>query len=194
MITKDRNYRHFEFRQQDEESKIVVGTPIVFDRSTVLYEMDGVQYREIIDKRALDGVDLTDVVLNIDHEGKPAARTKNGTLILEIRDDGLHMMADLNKNQTGRELYEDIRNGFFDKMSFAFSIAENSYNKETRTNTITKIKRLYDVSAVTYPAYQQTSLNARSFFKAEAEREQEILENIKLRKDKLKLILKIMEV
>jgi HK97 family phage prohead protease len=193
MITKDRSYRSFDFKQEDDENKIVVGVPIVFDRSTVLYEFEGVQYREVIDKNALEGVDLSDVVLNIDHMGKPAARTKNGTLKLEIRQDGLYMFADLSKNETGRELYEDIRNGFFDKMSFAFSIAEKEYDKETRTMTIKKIKRLYDVSAVTYPAYQETSISARSFFEAEAEKERQVLEYIKLRKDRLKLKLKIME-
>lgn len=193
MITKDRNYRTFEFQQEDEENKIVVGVPIVFDRSTVLYEFEGVQYREVIDKNALDGVDLSDVVLNIDHMGKPAARTKNGTLKLQIRQDGLYMIADLNKNQTGRELHEDIRNGFFDKMSFAFSIAEKDYNKETRTMTIKKIKRLYDVSAVTYPAYQQTSINARSFFEMEIEKERELMEIRNLQIKKLKLKLKLME-
>jgi uncharacterized protein len=77
----------------------------------------------------------------------------------------------LSKNASGRELYESIQNGFYDKMSFAFTVAETSYDKETRTRKILKIDRLYDVSAVDFPAYNQTTIYARSFFEAEAEKE-----------------------
>lgn len=170
MITKDREYRSFTFEAEEEDKKIV-GMPVIFNTPTVLYEIDGIEYKEIIDSRAFDGVDLSDVILNIDHEGKPAAKTKNGTLKLEVRDNGLYMEADLSKNQTGRELYEDVQNGFFDKMSFAFTAEAEEYNRETRTRTITKVKRLFDVSCVSFPAYEATSVMARGFFKAEAERE-----------------------
>lgn len=200
MITKDREYRHFQFERAEGDDHTVNGIPIVFNRETVLYEIEGKQYREKIDPRALDGAIIDDVVLNIDHKGKPAAKTKNGTLKLEVRNDGVYMSADLGKNATGRELHEDIVNGFYDKMSFAFSIDEggDSYDRDTRTRTVTKIKRLYDVSAVTTPAYQETSISARSFFKLESEKEQ-MLEDINKRnkylkeKLKLKLLLEVTE-
>ena len=172
MITKDRTYRHFgiELREQAEDGKmIVVGQPVIFGVETVLWEYDGIQYKEVIDSRALDEAKMDDVVLNIDHEGKPAAKTKNGTLKLFLRHDGLYMEADLSKNTTGRELYEDIRNGFYDKMSFAFKVREDSYDRETHTRTILKIERIYDVSAVTWAAYEQTSLSARNWAKAQYE-------------------------
>lgn len=174
VITKDRHYRAFDFelREKTEDGRMIVrGRPIVFNQETVIWEYDGVQYKEVIDARALDGAKMDDVVLNIDHSGKPAAKTKNGTLRLEVRQDGLHMEADLSQNATGRELYEDIEKGFYDKMSFAFSVEEDSYNRETHTRTILKIKRLYDVSAVTFAAYEQTSISARSW--AEAQRDKE---------------------
>jgi len=172
MITKDRTYRHFgfELREQAEGGDmIVVGQPVIFGVETVLWEYDGIQYKEVIDSRALDEAKMDDVVLNIDHEGKPAAKTKNGTLKLFLRHDGLYMEADLSKNATGRELYEDIRNGFYDKMSFAFKVREDFYDRETHTRTILKIERIYDVSAVTWAAYEQTSLSARNWAKAQYE-------------------------
>ena len=176
MITKDREYRSFQDINLQEDSKVVSGLAVVFNSPTVLYEIEGVEFKEVVSPHAFDGVDLSDVVLNIDHEGKPAAKTKNQTLRLEVRPEGLYMEADLSKNATGRELYEDIRNGFYDKMSYAYSVEADEYNRETRTRTLKKVKRLYDVSAVTFPAYLQTNLQARSFFEAEAEKEQKAME------------------
>jgi uncharacterized protein len=170
MITKDREYRAFDFETKEDEQRIE-GVPAVTGQDTLMYEIDGIEFYERIEPGAFDGADMSDVVLNVDHGGKPAAKTKNGTLSLEVRDDGLYMGADLSRNATGRELYEDIKAGFFDKMSFAFTIADESYDKESRTRIIRKIKRLFDVSAVTHPAYSQTSLIARSWAEAEAEAE-----------------------
>lgn len=177
LITKDRQYRNFNFelREKTEDGKMMItGNPVVFNRETVIWEYDGVQYKEIIDSKAFDGCDMSDVVLNIDHTGKPAAKTKNNTLTLDKRIDGLYIEADLSQNATGRELYEDINNKFYDKMSFAFSVEEDSYNQNTHTRTILKIKRLYDVSAVTFPAYSETSISARSW--AEAQHDIEVSE------------------
>lgn len=171
-ITKDREYRSFEFREvEGAEDMIVEGVPIVLDEPTMMYEKDGLEYYEIISREAFKGAKIDDVVLNIDHLGKPAAKTKNKTLELDVRDGEVFMRADLSKNATGRELYEDIQNGFYDKMSFAFTVTDQKYDREKRTRTIKSIDRLYDVSAVTIPAYNQTSLMARSFFDVEAEKE-----------------------
>lgn len=192
-ITKDREYRSFDFEPKDNEEMIVEGIPIVFEQDTLMFEVNGINYYERVAKDAFKDAEMSDVVLNIDHVGKPAAKTKNNTLKLELREDGVYMQADLSKNATGRELYEDISNGFYDKMSFAFTITDESYDKETRTRTINKIDRLYDVSAVTIPAYNQTTLNARSFFTAEAEKE--LLEDREreLRVARLRLKMKLKE-
>lgn len=170
MISKDREYRSFDF-QTDENEMRVTGIPVVFNTPTVLYEWDGVKYYEQIDARAFDEANMRDVVLVVNHNGTPAARTKNGTLTLDVRSSEVFMDADLSKSSIGPALREDIRNGVFDKMSFAFTVTQDSYNKETRLRTIEKIGRLYDVSVVTFPAYESTSVSARSYFEAEAERE-----------------------
>lgn len=168
MITPNREYRSFGFETSEMR---VTGKPVIFNSAEQMFEVEGIKFYEMISSRAFDGAQMSDVVLNIDHDGKPAAKTKNGTLKLEIQSDGLYMDADLSKNATGRELHEDIMNGFYDKMSFAFTVAEQSYDQKTHTRTIEKIDRLFDVSAVTFPAYEQTSISARSFFETEVERE-----------------------
>jgi HK97 family phage prohead protease len=170
MITKDRQYRAFEVRANENEMR-VEGYAAVFDSEAVMYEYDGIQYKEVIDRNAFNGTQMQDVVMNYNHSGKPVARTKNGTLQLIIDDIGLRVSADLGGTQEARNLYEEIKAGYIDKMSFAFTVNADEYNRDTHTRRITGIKRLYDVAAVDIPAYDQTSIQARSFFEAEAEKE-----------------------
>ena len=170
MITKDRQYRTFEIRAEPD-GMTVEGYAAVFDKPEVMYEFDGIQYKEEVDRNALSSAQMSDVVMNFNHGGKPVARTKNGTLNLTVDNFGLKVRADLSSSRESRELFEEIKAGLIDKMSFAFTVNEESYNKETHTRRITGIKRLYDVAAVDIPAYDSTSIMARSFFEAEAERE-----------------------
>ncbi len=170
MITKDRVYRPFEVRISETESK-VEGYAAVFNSETVMYEYDGIQYKEVIDRNAFGSTQMQDVVMNYNHGGKPVARTKNGTLSLVVDDVGLRVSADLSGTQEARNLYEEIKAGYIDKMSFAFTVSNEEYDKLTHTRRITGIKRLYDVAAVDIPAYDTTSIQARSFFEAEAEKE-----------------------
>lgn len=178
MISKDREYRFFEIRaketeEQEEKREIIEGYAVIFDDPTMLYEIDGVEYFEKIDRHALDDAKLDDVVLNFNHGGKPVARTRNKTLELEIDEKGLKVRAYLGGTEEGRKLYEEVKGGYLDKMSFAFIYDSNEYDRKTRTNTITKIQRLFDVSVVDFPAYDSTSVNARSqeLFKVEALKE-----------------------
>jgi uncharacterized protein len=168
MISKDREYRAFEFETDEMQ---IEGKAVAFESPTVMYEYDGIKFYEVIDRNAFAEAKMDDVVLVENHQGRAAAKTKNGTLSLRTSDDGLFVKADLSKNVTGRELYEAIQNGFYDKMSFAFTVRKDSYDKESRTRRIEKIDRLFDVSAVDFPAYSDTSISARSFFEAEAEKE-----------------------
>ena len=170
MITKDRQYRTFEV-QAEPDGMTVEGYAAVFDAPEVMYEVDGVKYSEVLERGAFDEAQMHDVVLNFDHSGKPLARTKNGTLRLSVDDHGLKALADLSSTAESRSLYEEIKAGLIDKMSFAFSVSEDSYDKATHTRSIKGIKRLFDVAAVTFPAYESTAITARSFFEAEAERE-----------------------
>ena len=170
MISKDRNYRSFEIRAEPD-GQIVEGYAAVFEQDTVLYEADGIQYKEVISRGAFDHADMRDVVMNYNHAGKPVARTKNGTLSLLVDSTGLKITADLSGTEEGRKLYEEIKGGYIDKMSFCFLTRGEEYNKTTHTRRITGFKRLFDVAAVDLPAYDTTSIQARSFFLAEAEKE-----------------------
>ena len=158
-------------RTEGSQEYRVKGTAVVFDTPTVLWEYEGVKYCEVIDRHAFDGADMSDVIMNYNHGGKVVARRRNGTLVINIDERGLHIEADLSGTTAGRELYEEIDGGYIDKMSFSFSVLEDSYNRDTHTRTITKVKKLYDVSAVDLPAYQETSISSRSFFEGEHSKE-----------------------
>ena len=100
------------------------------------------------------------------------ARTRNKSLSYEITSAGLDIAATLDgEDERHRNLYRDVKTGRVDKMSFSFVVREASYDNVTHTRTITKVKKLYDVSAVDFPAYNDTSISARSFFSAEHEKE-----------------------
>lgn len=155
----------------------------------MLYEIDGVKYYEEIDRHALDKADLSDVIMQYDHQGKVLARLSNGTLGIEPDDNGLFIYADLSKSQAAKELYEEIRNGLITKMSWAFTVAEDKYNRETRTRTITKIKKVYDVSAVSVPANSGTEISARSWLDGviEAEKREALERRKKILKIKINM-------
>lgn len=119
---------------------------------------------------------------NYNHGGKVVARLRNKTLALNIDERGVNIDADLGGTTAGRELYEEIDGGYVDKMSFSFTVREASYDSVTHTRTITKVKKLYDVSAVDIPAYNDTSISARSFFEEEHSRELAALEQARRRK------------
>ncbi|HAE42038.1 MAG TPA: HK97 family phage prohead protease [Clostridiales bacterium] len=143
----------------DEEME-VEGYAIVFDQSTMLFEYEGVKYYEIISSKALDNADLSDVSFKYNHSDQVLilAATRNGSLKLKKDKYGLKIWARLANTSVGRDLREMIKEGLINKMSFAFSPGENQYYDSSNTTIVTKIKRLYDVSAVDMPAYRQTSL------------------------------------
>lgn len=196
-IVKDREYRALQILQpQSGEKRIdsdyyVEGYATTFDKPYLLWEYDGIKYFEMIDRHALDGADMSDVIMQYDHSGKVMARKTNNTLIIETNDNGLFVCADLSKSSASKELYEEISNMLVTRMSWAFTVAEESYNKDTRTRTILKVKKVYDVSAVSIPANADTEISARSYFDGVIEVEkQELLER---RKKILKLKLKLEE-
>lgn len=149
--------------QDGEQNYHATGYATTFDVPYLLYEWDGIKYFEQVSSNALDGADLSDVVCRFDHDGHVYARTKNGTLKLTVDGHGLMTDIDLSTTEAARQMHEEIRTGLIDKMSWAFTVAEDSYNTETRTRTILKIKKVYDVSPVTFPADADTDISARSF-------------------------------
>src|SRR5690606_4203534 len=117
--------------------------------------------------------DLKDVPFKYNHSDSVMvmARTRNKTLELIPDDQGLLVRAKLANTTAGRDLHELIKRGDIDKMSFAFTVAKEAYDKKTRTRKIIRIKRIWDVSAVDTPAYPDTYLSARNYFMAQAEAE-----------------------
>ena len=171
----ERCYRSYqgvqEFRAIDdgEGKKRVDGHPAVFDKPADI----GGMFEEIIERGAFDGCDLTDVLLFVNHrQGKiPLARSRrnngNSTMTLDVDDIGLHMTAalDVENNAEARAVYGSIERGDMDGMSFCFRVEEEEWEKldtDYPTRHITKIAKVYEVSAVSQPAYPDTDIAARS--------------------------------
>ena len=171
-----------------DQKMLIQGYAIRFNEPAV-FDVDGVEYREVIDPRALDKTDMRDVPLRYNHSDNVMvmARTRNKTLQLIKDDEGLRILADLANTTAGRDLYELIKRGDVDKMSFAFTVARDDYDVETRTRRILAVDKIFDVSAVDSPAYETTSISVRSYFEAEAEKQRIALERAARRK---RLILK----
>lgn len=171
-LADGREYRAMTMRALgDSDAMIVEGYATTFNQPYMLY--DGGDYRvmEQIAPTAFAQCDMTDVIMQYDHEGRVFARNRNNTLALSVDATGLKMTADLGGTDIGRQLYQEIKGGYTDKMSFGFVVAEDQrtstmdYNTgvETVLRTITKIKKLYDVSAVSIPANDMTSISARRY-------------------------------
>ena len=149
----------------------VEGYAATFNSPTVVWEYDGVEYKEQVDDRAFDEADVSDVIFNYNHMGKVMARTRNKTLQISVDKKGLFIRARLDGTEEGKRIYEEIDGGYIDRMSFAFTTQEEAYDSANHMRTIRKIKKLYDVSAVSIPAYDDTSISARSYFLLESEKE-----------------------
>lgn len=183
-ITAGRQYRNidissFERRSDGDSERVVSGYATTFNQPYELYRMsfDGRKYiiREQVDPHAFDNADMSDVIMQYDHEGRVFARLSNGTLALDVDERGLHMTANLGGTEIGRQLFEEIKGGYTTRMSFGFTVAQDK-REETRERdeetgvetvtilrTITGISKLYDVSAVSLPANDATSISARSW-------------------------------
>lgn len=153
-----------EIRQTEgTDEKIVEGYASTFDVYTLWQDPDtGTEYKEQIDPHAFDEADFSDVLFLYNHEGQVMARNRTGTLKLSVDDHGLKVEADLSKSARAREMYEEIQNGLVDQMSFAFTVEEDKYSRDTHTRTILRMRKLYDVSAVSMPANPGTVIQARS--------------------------------
>nr|DAR09068.1 MAG TPA: prohead serine protease [Caudoviricetes sp.] len=143
---------------------LIVGTPIVFETPTTINDPTG-SYTEVIKRGALDGADLTDSRLLVNHDLTriPLARTPK-TMQFKITDKGLEMTAELPDTEEARSAYTAVKRGDLTGMSFAFTVPEggDSYDAKTNTRTITKIAKVYEVSLVNFPAYPTASAEARS--------------------------------
>lgn len=155
--------RALDYESFESDAMIIEGRAIVFNQETVLFRADGVEYKELIEPGALDFADLSKCFLKYNHSSHVMgmARVKNGTLKIEIRDDGAYISANLANTTAGRDLYELVKRGDIDRMSFAFTIKEETYDKEEHLWRVKMIDTVYDVAAVDQPAYENTALYAR---------------------------------
>lgn len=171
-----RQYRKIEIanietRAEDEKDMVVEGYATVFNTPYELFSWDDYIVSEQVDANAFDEADMSDVIMQYDHEGRVFARVTNKTLELIVDKKGLKIRAHLGGTELGRQLYDEIRQGYITKMSFGFTVAEDKREiTEDRENhitkvlrTITRIKKLYDVSAVSIPANDATDISARSY-------------------------------
>ena len=174
-MKSDREYRNFTFEVREllpeEGDKMVVrGYASTFNEPYTLYNDGQYIFREQVDPHAFDEADLSDVILQYNHEGRVFARTSNDTLQVSVDDKGFAVEADLGGTEIGRQLYEEIKGGYTTKMSFGFVVTEDrreeTENREENTyevlRTITKIGKVYDVSAVSIPANDGTSISSRN--------------------------------
>lgn len=177
MPSKDREYRNLaELLAPQEDEKRVTGYATTFDQPYMLFGDNEYEFWEVVDRGAFDKTDVSDVIMQYNHEGRVFARTKNNTLSLRSDEHGLLIDADLGGTEIGRQLYEEIKGGYTDKMSFGFTVRGDKREehmedgKTILTRTITDIGKLYDVSAVSIPANDYTSISVRSLVDGEIEK------------------------
>ena len=169
---ENREYRNLTVEaraigDQGDERRVVTGYASTFDEPYVLFDGDGWKYMEVVDRGAFDETDMSDVIMQYDHRGRVFARTRNNTLVVNPDEKGLFIEADLGGTEIGRELYEEIRGGYTDRMSFGFTV-NGEYEESRKTDEgvriylrhITSVQKLYDVSAVSLPANDGTSIEA----------------------------------
>ena len=164
-IKSDREYRNVELRafELKDDDYIVEGYATTFDDPYVLWEDGKNVYYEQISRNAFDEADMSDVIFLYDHEGMVFARLSNDTLKIEMDEKGMKVTADLSSTTQSREMFEAIKTGLVTKMSWAFTVREDSFDEKTLTRTISKVKKVYDVSAVSIPANPDTSISARNY-------------------------------
>lgn len=172
-VKESREYRNMKIEVREvqnpdgEERKLVSGYASTFEQPYKLFDGDGWEYWEVVDRGAFDETDMSDVIMQYDHRGRVFARTRNNTLEVKPDDEGLFIEADLGGTELGRGLYEEIRGGYTDRMSFGFTVTGELEEREKDDNGvvkwtrhITKVGKLYDVSAVSIPANDGTSISA----------------------------------
>lgn len=169
---KNLEHRSYNFevraREDDDNNQIIEGHPIIYDSKTDIGFFD-----EIIEKGALNDADLTDVRFLVNHDDKriPLARSrrnnKNSTMQLSVDDKGLNVKVklDTENNSEARALYSAVKRGDISGMSFMFSIEDEEWEELESEHPLRKIKKIgtvVEVSAVTFPAYADTTINTRA--------------------------------
>lgn len=174
--------RLVEIRALEDEDMVVEGYAAVFDSVTDLGWM-----KEVIDRKAFDNADMSDIVMKYNHEDSvlPMARTRGGSLQFDVDDHGLKIRANLPDTTVNKDIFTLIKEKVLSKMSFAFTVKEEEYDYETDTRRILAFDKIFDVSVVDVPAYESTEIYARS--KEEYQEEKRKYEEQKEQHEKLEL-------
>lgn len=170
-MNKEIRFRSLTDAAKDE--MVLEGYAAVFNQPTVLYSIDGIDYKEQIDRNAFTKTITKNCCLKYNHMDSTLilARVRGGSMQLTIDDHGLFFRATLFNTGFARDVYEMVRAGGLDQCSFAFNIAEDGqrYDRATKTCTITGISELWDCAICANPAYEQTCVSARDYFTAQEE-------------------------
>ena len=208
-VKNDREYRNLmleirtpEEGEPEQREMIVEGYASTFNEPYTLYEDKDFRFQEVVDQNAFANTDMSDVIMQYNHEGRVFARTSNNTLSITPDDQGLFISANLGGTEAGRNLYEEIRGGYTNKMSFGFTVDGDEEVRTsgpdgfiTITRRITSVQKLYDVSAVSIPANDATSISVRTLTdgvieKVKAERLEK--EQLELRRRKMELQIRLL--
>lgn len=199
--TSEREYRDLKLSviELDEDGKEkeyrVGGYASTFNEPYTLYEDDAFVIREQVDPDAFAEADMSDIILQYDHEGRVFARISNGTLDVGTDEHGLKIEADLGGTEIGRQLYEEIKGGYTTKMSYGYTVAEDAWEsrdldngKHLELRTVKRVGKVYDVSAVSLPANNATDISVRNLSDGAIEQiKAERLKALELERRKLKL-------
>lgn len=182
-MKNDREYRDFQVEvvraNEDEDPGMVVrGYASTYGNAYVLYSDNDYEIREVMESTAFDDTDMSDVIMQYNHEGRVFARVSNGTLSVQSEEEGLAIEADLGGTELGRQLYEEIDGGYTNKMSVGMKVdrskdvwvREELDGKTIETRQIYRVEKLYDVSAVSIPANDATSISVRALVDGEIEK------------------------
>lgn len=204
--TNEREYRRLnsETIKLNDESYIVEGYATTFDNEYLLFDDGEYRVMESIDAGAFANADMSDVIMQYDHQGRVFARNRNNTLTLETDEHGLKIRADLGGTEIGRQLYEEIKGGYTDRMSWGFTAQtkedvwteekDEASHKTIMHRKIMAINKIFDVSAVSLPANDATEISARSCGEGAIEAARQELAAIAERKRKIQRIKLLMEV
>lgn len=203
MKVNEREYRDFtlavvNLEDQEEERKIVSGYASVFNTPYTLFEDDELVIQEQVSDKAFENADITDVIFQYNHEGRVFARVSNGTLTVAPDDKGLSIEADLGGTDIGNQLYQEIKGGYTTKMSYGYTVDGAEWTESRlddgrilELRTITSVSKVYDVSAVSIPANNATSISVRNLSDGVIEQVRaERLKALELERRKLQMKLK----
>ncbi|MDY3993537.1 MAG: HK97 family phage prohead protease [Evtepia sp.] len=183
-----------EQAQRIESDHYVDGYAALYEPYVLYYDYQNNPVYERFERGCFDECDMSDIIMQYDHEGKVLARNSNGSLVVEADDTGLFFAADLSRTEAARNLYDEVKAGMVTKMSWRFRCGNYYFDKDTRTIVHLTVKKIYDVSAVSIPANDDTEINARAWADGEiaqvARREAELDE----RRRRLRLKITLQEV